>query len=58
MEKLLNSCDDFAATHELSFNVRKTVIMAIMPKWLKNICDPMLCLDSKNVDIFKDHNII
>ena len=45
--KLLNVCHEFAMSHELTFNTKKTYCIFIKPRWLKNISIPNLYLGYK-----------
>ena len=47
LQKLLNLCEDFASTQELSFNVKKTFCMCIKPKWLKELVLPKFILNDR-----------
>ena len=58
MQTLLIVCYMFAATHEVSFYVKKTFIMTVMAKWLKSIGDPQLFLGGQKVSITMDHKYL
>ena len=45
LQKLLTICDDFAHSHEILYNVKKTVCMSILPKCLSKIYVPKLYLN-------------
>ena len=56
MQILLKICDEFVASHELTYNVKKTFCIYIRPKWLKDIIDvPNLYLSERVVNLTTNH---
>ena len=51
MQTLVKICDEFAASHELIYNVKKTFCICIRPKWLKNLIVRNLYLSEKVVNM-------
>ena len=49
LQKLLDICNEFASTHELVYNTKKTFCMSVLPKCLKHV---------SNVDLYINENVL
>ena len=58
MQKLLAICDKFASEHELVYNVKKSVLMCVKPRWLKNLSIPAMYLDGKQLKIVHEQKYL
>lgn len=44
LQKMLDICAQYACTHEMLFNTKKTVCMAMLPSFFKNMVLPVIVL--------------
>ena len=58
MQVLLKVCDKFAKDHELQFNIKKSCVQCIRPKWLKDLRIPTLYLNNLPLSIISEHKYL
>ena len=58
LQKLLDICGNFALEVELMYNIKKTVCMAIKPKWLKDIENVDVYLNNKPIKLVTEHKYL
>ena len=58
LQCLLKICEQFAKEAELTYNVKKTFCMVILPKWLKHLENPTLYLDNKILNFTGEHKYL
>lgn len=58
LQKLIHICESFANNVELVYNTKKTFCMTVLPKWLKNMTFPNICLSGKYLKSVTDHKYL
>ena len=58
LQNLIRTCELYAKKFELTYNAKKSVCMAVLPKWLKNMSIPGIYLNDKLIKFKADHKYL